>query len=107
MAYLTAEQIESLLAECRHSSANDLKLIVKIYLTTGARWNEAENLKRSQVSSGKITYIKTKWKKNRTIPISSDLIDELPKKMELFLSHVIMLSDMLWSRPTLSFHRGS
>lgn len=62
MAYLTAEQIELLLEECHHSSANDLALIVKICLATGARWNKEESLKCSQASSGKITYIKT-WVK--------------------------------------------
>lgn len=80
MSYLTAEQIESLLKECRNSSAEDLEIIVKICLATGARWSEAESLKRSQVSSGKITYIKTKGKKNRTIPISAELMGELPIK---------------------------
>ncbi|MDH8666175.1 site-specific integrase, partial [Klebsiella pneumoniae] len=30
MSYLTAEQIESLLKECRNSSAEDLEIIVKI-----------------------------------------------------------------------------
>ncbi|EFE24642.1 site-specific recombinase, phage integrase family [Edwardsiella tarda ATCC 23685] len=80
MAYLTIEQIDQLLYECRNSSASDLETIVKICLATGARWSEAENLRRSQISAGKVTFIKTKGKRNRTIPLDLKLIGELPKK---------------------------
>ncbi|MDK1705323.1 tyrosine-type recombinase/integrase [Serratia rubidaea] len=80
MAYLTNEQIDLLLHECRESSAHDLETIVKICLATGARWSEAESLRRSQISAGKVTFIKTKGKRNRTIPLDLDLIGELPKK---------------------------
>lgn len=80
MAYLTGEQIDRLLKECRSSSAKDLEMIVRVCLSTGARWGEAEKLKRSQISAGKITFIKTKGKRNRTIPLDADLIAELPKK---------------------------
>ncbi|MDN4178080.1 phage integrase [Klebsiella pneumoniae] len=80
MAYLTIEQIDQLLQECRDSSAKDLETIVKICLATGARWGEAETLRRSQISAGKVTFIKTKGKRNRTIPLDLDLIGELPKK---------------------------
>lgn len=80
MAYLTFEQIEHILNECRNSSAKDLELIVKICLATGARWSEAEQLNRSQISSGKITFIRAKGKKNRTIPVDSEILEKLPKK---------------------------
>lgn len=80
MAYLTAEQINKLLGECRLSSAKDLEMIVKICLATGARWSEAETLKRSQITAGKVTFIKTKGKRNRTIPLAPEIITELPKK---------------------------
>lgn len=80
MAYLTGEDIDRLLLECRQSSAKDLEIIVKICLATGARWSEAESLKRSQIAPGKVTFIKTKGKKNRTIPLDPELIAELPKK---------------------------
>lgn len=80
MAYLTGEQIDRLLKECRSSSAKDLEMIVRVCLSTGARWGEAEKLKRSQITAGKITFIKTKGKRNRTIPLDADLIAELPKK---------------------------
>ncbi|WP_409311292.1 tyrosine-type recombinase/integrase [Pectobacterium sp. B1J-3] len=85
MAYLTGDQIDRLLAECRNSSAKDLEIVVKLCLATGARWSEAQSLRRSQISGNKITFVKTKGKKNRTIPIDQQLAEELPKKSgELF-----------------------
>lgn len=80
MAFLTGEQIDALLTECRNSSAKDLEIIVTFCLATGARWSEVEELKRSQISVGKVTFIKTKGKRNRTIPISQEFIDALPDK---------------------------
>ncbi|MCO6557708.1 MAG: tyrosine-type recombinase/integrase [Gilliamella sp.] len=80
MAYLTKEQIHELLLSCEQSTATDLTIIVKICLATGARWSEAESLKSAQVKDGKITYINTKGKRNRTIPISDKLFNEIPKK---------------------------
>lgn len=86
MAYLTSEQIGQLLEECVNSSTKDLELIVKICLVTGARWGEAEKLKGSQVSGGKITFIKTKGKRNRTVPINPELAAMLPKKNGLLFA---------------------
>lgn len=63
MAYLTYDEIRSLLKECDKSSAKDLTIIVKICLATGARWSEAEGLKGNQVRAGQIIYVKTKGKK--------------------------------------------
>jgi len=80
MSYLTGEQIKTLLHECRNSNAKDLEIIVRICLATGARWSEGEKLKRSQIAAGKITFIKTKGKRNRTIPISNELLEGLPRK---------------------------
>ncbi|EAN9379815.1 TPA: tyrosine-type recombinase/integrase [Salmonella enterica] len=80
MAFLTTEQIELLLEECRRSSAKDLEMVVKVCLATGARWSEAEKLKRSQMAAGKITFTKTKGKRNRTIPLDPEFAAELPKK---------------------------
>lgn len=80
MAYLTGEQIDQLLQECRNSTAKDLEMVVKICLATGARWSEAETLKKSQISAGKVTFVKTKGKRNRTIPLQPYLVAEIPKK---------------------------
>lgn len=51
----------------------------KVCMAIGARWSEAKNLQGHQLSKYRITHTKTKNKKNRTVPISKDLYDELPK----------------------------
>lgn len=79
-SFRTDEQIIQLLEECDKSKAKDLSIIVKIALSTGARWSEAEGLTNSQVTPYKITFTKTKGKRNRTEPISKVLYDEIPKK---------------------------
>ncbi|CAI9413485.1 phage integrase [Lelliottia sp. T2.26D-8] len=79
LAWLTVEEVKLLLAECEKSKADDLVTVVKICLATGARWGEAETLTGKQISPGKITYIKTKGKKNRAVPISDELYDILPQ----------------------------
>lgn len=77
MSWLTLEQIHQLLDACKRYGKEDLTMIVKLCLATGARWSEAERLTRSQLSPFKITFIKTKGKKNRTVPISKHLYEEL------------------------------
>ncbi|WP_323343648.1 phage integrase [Enterobacter mori] len=76
MAWLTHEQITELLYDCQHQS-DLLALVVKICLSTGARWREAVNLTRSQVTKYRITFVRTKGKKNRSIPISKELYEEI------------------------------
>lgn len=80
LSYLTLDEIQRLLKECELSKAKDLVDIVRICLATGARWSEAESLTGNQISSGKITFIKTKGKKNRSLPIDGHLYSLLPHK---------------------------
>ena len=63
MARLTEPQIEKLFAACEKHGNPDLTLIIKICLSTGCRWSEAANLKASQLSPRKITFVNTKGKK--------------------------------------------
>lgn len=86
MAWLTHDQISLLLGECKRHDHPDLETVVRICLATGARWSEAEGLKKSQLSEYKITFTKTKGKKNRTVPISQALYKALveDKKSKLF-----------------------
>lgn len=79
MAYLTTEEIEKLLHYCDEVGGANLVNVVTVCLSTGARWSEAQDLTRSQVNPNRITYTKTKGKKNRTVPISDDLFESLPK----------------------------
>ncbi|HHZ8505083.1 TPA: phage integrase [Morganella morganii] len=79
MAFLTADEIDLLLSEYDKSSSVHLSTVVKVCLSTEARWSEAEGLKNTNISKYRITYIKTKGNRNRTVPISQVLYDLLPK----------------------------
>lgn len=78
LAFLNQDEIEQLLAAC--AGLNDLWLIVMLCLSTGARWSEIEKLTRSQVGIGRLTFTRTKGKKNRTVPVAGWLLALLPKR---------------------------
>ncbi|WP_213993894.1 tyrosine-type recombinase/integrase [Sodalis sp. dw_96] len=80
MSFLTKPQVEELLNACARSTVPELSLVVKICLATGARWSEAEKLTRSQVIPHKVTFTKTKGKRNRSVPIREELYNQLPQK---------------------------
>jgi len=87
MGFLEQEQIPVLFNELKKSKNKDVYLVAKIAISTGARWSEAESLAGRQVSINRITYIRTKGGKNRTIPISEELANEIPNKQgRLFIS---------------------
>lgn len=80
MTYLSLDEIASLLSACKKSNDKELLLKVKIGLSTGARWAEICSLHSKQIQDNKITFIKTKGRRNRSIPIDDDLFKELKKK---------------------------
>ncbi|RZP89609.1 phage integrase [Vibrio vulnificus] len=77
LRFLSHDEISRLLEQCRKSTNKSLLYVVKICLATGARWGEAENLKPAQIANGQITFLNTKSKKNRSVPINDKLFDEL------------------------------
>ncbi|WP_269619955.1 phage integrase [Zhongshania sp. BJYM1] len=78
LSFLTKQQITELLDEIRAKSDNKhVLLITKICLSTGCRWGEAEGLHSRHIHAGKITFNDTKSKRNRTVPISSELEKEI------------------------------
>ncbi|QXN26688.1 site-specific integrase [Shewanella putrefaciens] len=79
LAFLYPEEIPRLLDECRNSQYEHLVTIVMICLSTGCRWSEAECLRGSQIANNRITFTKTKGKKNRTVPISSEMVEMIPR----------------------------
>ncbi|ELM3740596.1 tyrosine-type recombinase/integrase [Yersinia ruckeri] len=79
LAFLSQDEIKRLLVACDESENQSLGIIVRLCLATGARWGEAQDMKQSQILSNRVTYINTKGKKNRTVPISTRLFDRLPK----------------------------
>lgn len=80
LSFLYPDEIKRLLQACRESSNSDLEAVVRVCLATGARWSEAQSLTQSQILPGRITFARTKSKKNRTVPISERLMSILPKK---------------------------
>lgn len=76
LAFLTLDQIQRLLAELATSSNPYVLTIAKICLATGARWSEAERLRRSQLLSDRIVFTATKSGRNRTVPVDPVLIQE-------------------------------
>ncbi|VEA74612.1 integrase [Salmonella enterica subsp. arizonae] len=55
----------------------DNLLVAKLCLSTGARWNEAAMLMATHVMKDRVTFVKTKNGKNRTIPVAPALIAEI------------------------------
>ncbi|PTO77202.1 integrase [Vibrio splendidus] len=80
LAFLTVNQINHLLDEVKSSPmSEDLTAIIKLCLATGARIREAIEIKGAQLSKFKVTYINTKGKRNRTVPISEELYQLIHK----------------------------
>ncbi|MFM5467947.1 tyrosine-type recombinase/integrase [Aeromonas veronii] len=80
MSFLTAAEIDLLLASCAKSRVPALTTVVKLCLATGARWSEVQGLTRSQVSKYRLTFTQTKSKRNRSVPISPELYELIPKR---------------------------
>jgi integrase len=75
LAWLTLEQVSALLRELEASRNESALIVTRICLATGARWGEAEGLTRSQIKNGKITFIKTKSGKVRSVPYKDAEVD--------------------------------
>lgn len=80
MGFLTPDEIPVLLEELGKSRNPDALIISKICLSTGCRWGEAESLKADQITPHRLRFVRTKGNKVRTVPISKELYDEIPKK---------------------------
>ncbi|MEC4725659.1 tyrosine-type recombinase/integrase [Shewanella sp. D64] len=76
LSFLRKEQIDHLLGLL----TGDMLTIVKICLSTGARWSEAQNLSSSHVMCDRINFVNTKGGGNRTVPISDTLRQSIPNK---------------------------
>lgn len=77
LSYLTPPQINTLLDSLTKTDSNDVNLVAKICLATGARWGEAEGLRASQIRNGIIQFVQTKSSKARAVPITQKLETEL------------------------------
>lgn len=73
MGYLLKSQIKQLLAALPEPE----NLAARLSLATGARWGEVVKLRRTHLAHSKAMFINTKNSKNRTVPVSNTLFDEL------------------------------
>lgn len=79
LAYLEHEEITRLLEECMKSRNESTYWVACLCLVTGARWDEAESITTKQIKNLKVSFFKTKGNRNRTVPISQDFFEALPK----------------------------
>ncbi len=74
LSFLSLNEIKLLLDTLKEGRSRDAWLIAQICLATGARWSEAEGLRSSQVRNCALHFTGTKSGKNRSVPISDELI---------------------------------
>ena len=91
LTFLTLEQINQLLEECRRSSNNHTYPVALICLATGARWDEAESLGRAAIFGGKAHFHRTKNRQSRSVPIPKEVEEAalkvaMPGSGRLFVS---------------------
>jgi integrase len=82
LSFLTLEQINQLLEECRKSSNNHTYPVALICLATGARWDEAESLGRAAIFGGKAHFHRTKNRQSRSVPIPKE-VEEVALKVAM------------------------
>lgn len=81
MEFLTMDEMKLLITDAEnYETHDDMHKIIKLCLATGGRFLEVSRLTGSQLSKYKVTFTQTKGKKNRTVPISQDLYDEIYKE---------------------------
>ena len=68
-----APRLFAVLKECRKSRNPYVTIIAKICLATGARWCEAEGLRRSDLAEGRVRYTNTKNGRVRIMPLTREL----------------------------------
>lgn len=88
MTFLTSEEITGLLGIL----TGDARRLALLCISTGARWDEAKSLKSEHIVNGRVTFMKTKNGKKRTIPISA----ELEKEVKTVTSGALFTLDYKW-----------
>ena len=78
MSYLSVAQIDELLYSIESRCKNPCTwYVVNICVRTGARWSEAQNIKKQQLHDGMVTFVNTKSKKTRTIQLDKAFYNSL------------------------------
>jgi integrase len=86
LRYLEHHEIQTLLSALEGGRSQNPALITRICLSTGMRWNEANQLRRENLlpSQNKIRLTQTKNSKARTLLITSDLMQNILDQGEPF-----------------------
>lgn len=69
LSYLTVDQLRVLLNACRESTNDHLYPVVLLAIATGARFSEANGLRRQNLLKDRVVFTDTKNGKNRVVPI--------------------------------------
>ncbi|MDR9499795.1 MAG: tyrosine-type recombinase/integrase [Hydrogenovibrio sp.] len=73
LSFLNDDQIFHLLDALSHRKSQRAYYCALICLSTGCRWSEAESVKPRAIQNGSIRFTRTKNRKTRYVPISSQL----------------------------------
>lgn len=74
LTYLSEQQISHLFATIRmRCKTPHVAMIATICLATGARWGEAQALTPDKVRDQRVTFVNTKGKRTRSVPIAAEL----------------------------------
>lgn len=73
LSFLTLPECRLVLDECKVSTNNHTWVVAQICLATGARWDEAESISRSQLVNGMVRFARTKNGKVRNLPLPPEL----------------------------------
>ena len=78
LSYLTNEQVDHLFAVIHgRCKTPHVAMVAAICLATGSRWGEAQALTPDRVRDGLVTFINTKGKRSRSIPIDPVLQEKI------------------------------
>ncbi|SMF94401.1 Site-specific recombinase XerD [Methylomagnum ishizawai] len=78
LSYLSKDEIGTLMDTISSGCLNESTWwVAQICIRTGARWGEAEGLKRKHLHNGRVTFEFTKSKKTRTVPLDPVFFKQL------------------------------
>lgn len=84
LTYLADNQIETLFATIHgYCKTPHVAMIAAICLATGARWGEAQGLTPDKVRNQLVTFVNTKGKRVRSIPIALELEQQIHRHFKL------------------------
>lgn len=93
LTYYDKDEIKILFNHLDESNSDSVSIVADICLSTGARWGEAQTLRRRQVKNSMLQFIETKGGAIRFVPIS----DRLNKRIMMHSPHstTFLFSDCL------------